>query len=202
MRVTGSVAAVIAAVRDEVGAEVEKLERQTLQQLARLQAEATDESVSLPDREARLAAARREAQSRLARDQWQGTREMIEEREKWIERVVAAGHTKLGELETIAQRCADLLRLASDGIERLPGRNFEVVVAATDAAILDQRWCQTVAGEGSGRQLRTATDGTIPSGSCIVRTADGKVSFDNSFPARAERFQSAWRAALGEIYES
>jgi vacuolar-type H+-ATPase subunit E/Vma4 len=196
------VAAVIAALRDDVGAEVEKLERQTLQQLARLQAEEAGESLSVPDREARLAAAAREAQSRLAREEWQGAREVLEEREKWIDRIVAAGRTTLSALEAIGQRRADLVRLARDGLDRLPGQSFEVVVSAADAAILDQSWCQEVAGDGSKRQVRLVIDGAIPNSSCIVRTADGKVSFDNTFPARAERFQSAWRAALGEIYES
>ena len=202
MRTFGSVAAVIAAVQDEVGAEVESLERKTRQQLARMEAEAATESVSIPDRESRLAAAVREAQHRLAREEWQGAREAIEEREEWIERVVSAGRAKLAELETIGERRAGLLRLARDCLERLPGQNFEILLCAADAAILDPGWHQEVGLDGRERQVRITTDINVADGGCIVRTADGKVSFDNTFAARAERFQSAWRAALGAIYES
>lgn len=202
MRILGSVAAVVAAVRDDVGAEIEKLERDTRQQLAHLQAQEASDLVRIPDRDARLAAAGREAQSRLAREEWQGTREALEEREKWIERVVAAGRQSLGEHQAIGPRRACLARLARDGLERLPGESFEIVVSAADAAILDAAWCQEVIGDGTGRRLRVTADGTVLDGGCIVRTADGKVSFDNSFQARSERFQSAWRTALGEIYES
>jgi vacuolar-type H+-ATPase subunit E/Vma4 len=42
--------------------------------------------------------------------------------------------------------------------------------------------------------------GPVPGG-CIVRTSSGRASFDNTIAARAQRFQTAWRSALAEIYE-
>lgn len=202
MRILGSVAGVIAAIRDEVGGEIETIERHTRQELARIEAEEAADAVSLPDRDARLAAATREAQSRLAREEWQASREAIEAREQWIDRVAAAGRARLTELEAVGERRARLLRLARDGLERLPGESFEIVLAAADAAMLDPSWGDEAAVDGAQRQVRIATDEHVQQGSCMVRTADGKVSFDNTFAARADRFQSAWRAALGEIYES
>lgn len=201
MRTLGSIAAVAAAVRDDVQAESERLERDVAQQLARLAQEEAADVVTVPEREPRLAAARREARGRLAREEWQGAREALEERERWIERVVVAGQRTLAEPEELGQRRAWLARLARDGLERLPGDRFEVVVAAADAAILDAAWCREVASSDACQVRVVATEPT-PRGGCVVRTADGKVAFDNSIEARSQRFQSAWRSALGELYES
>ncbi|MBP1688553.1 MAG: hypothetical protein H6Q33_4696, partial [Deltaproteobacteria bacterium] len=68
MRTLGSIAAVAAAVRDDVQAESERLERDVAQQLARLAQEEAADVVTVPEREPRLAAARREARGRLARE--------------------------------------------------------------------------------------------------------------------------------------
>lgn len=199
MKIYGSVASVIAAVHDEATAQIEALDQEVAVQLERLRLDEASEPAGGSDREARLAAARREARERLAREDWRDARAALEEREGWIGRVVEQARQHLTEpLSARAQR-SYLAQLVREALQRLPGDSFTVTVSAADAALLDDGWCRDLAA-GAGKQaLRVVVDPAV-AGGCIVGTADGKASFDNTFPARARRFEAVWRAALGALY--
>jgi vacuolar-type H+-ATPase subunit E/Vma4 len=201
MKLLGSVASVVAAVREEATAEVEKLEREVGAELRRLEQEAARRPPALADRNERLAAARREARERLAREDWEDSRTALEERERWIQQVVAEGRRRLAEPMSAERQRALLTRLAAEALERLPGDRFEVVACAADAALMDEEWCREVASAAGKLQLCAVAAEEI-AGGCIVRTADRKIAFDNTFDARARRLESAWRAALGSSYET
>ncbi|HUJ13252.1 MAG TPA: hypothetical protein VL284_05605 [Thermoanaerobaculia bacterium] len=92
MQTVGSVASIIAAIREDCAAEVERLDRSIAEQVEALRKEQETTSVAVADRESRLAAARRENQERVAQQEWEGRRAEIEQREAWIARVVAKAH--------------------------------------------------------------------------------------------------------------
>lgn len=89
MQTFGSPASVVAAIREEAEAEVERIEEATASALSSLREEAASTSVAIEDREERLAAARRTNEERVAMQEWEGRRAAIEQREAWIGRVVA-----------------------------------------------------------------------------------------------------------------
>ena len=86
MRSLGSVASIVAAIREDAAAEVERIEESAAAEIASI----CVPDVSIADREERLALARRMNEERLARQEWEGRRAVIEQREEWIQRVVAA----------------------------------------------------------------------------------------------------------------
>jgi vacuolar-type H+-ATPase subunit E/Vma4 len=198
MRSLGSAAAVIAAARDDADAEVERIEREAQAALARLAEEAAADPAALPDREVRITAARREARELTAQEDLRDAREALTAREAWLGRAVSEGQRRLAELRPPAERRADLARLAREGLDRLPEGPVEIAVAPADAALCDEGFAREIA---AGRALRVVPDEGVARGGVVVRSADGKVSFDNGFEARARRFESIWRAALGAIYE-
>lgn len=89
MQTFGSAASVIAAIREDAAAEVERLEALTASELASIRREAETADVAVPDRETRLTAARHRNEERLAQQEWEGRRAVIEQREAWIARVIA-----------------------------------------------------------------------------------------------------------------
>lgn len=148
----GSAESVIAAIRDEATAEVERVERAAS---AEIDALAVIEPFAIADREQRLAAARREARERLAQEEWQGRRAMIEQREQWITRVIARGREILSK--------SDIQPLIDNAIAHLPPVPCEitrppcggVIVTAGDVAFdnsfdarshrLEREWRKAIA---------------------------------------------------------
>jgi vacuolar-type H+-ATPase subunit E/Vma4 len=198
VKALGSPAAVVAALRDDADAEVELIERETQASLARLAAEEAAEPPVLPERELRLAAAHRRAREQLAQEDVLDAREALEGREAWLARAVAAGQRAIEEPAPAPQRRAELGRLAREGLDRLAGEAIDVLVAPADAALLDDAWARDLA---PGRAVRVVASTELAHGGCLVRSADGKVTFDNTLPARARRFEAAWRSALGALYQ-
>jgi vacuolar-type H+-ATPase subunit E/Vma4 len=194
MKAMGSVGAVLAAVREEVAAEAERLERGADEEIERLRA-APAGPAAAPESDDRIALARREARERLLREDWEDARAALEAREKWVRVAVALGKRRLLEPEPLEVRRALLLRLAKDALARLPGASFEIAVSPADAPLLDERW-RAALGAGEVRVAEAPLDG-----GCVVRTADGRMAVDHGFEARATLLESAWRAALGRLYE-
>lgn len=199
MKPLGSVQAVVAAIREEAAAELEMLGQKTQAELDRIRAEEARDVVTVPDGESRLAAARQQARARLADQDWQDAREAFAERERWMARVVAQARQQLAEADTPDRRRTVLAALAREGLERLPAGPCDIVVSVGDATLLDSTWSQTLAATTGRANLRVIA-GPVEGG-CLARTLDGRASFDNSYAARAKRFESAWRAALAALYE-
>ena len=199
MKPLGSVAAVIAAIREDATAEAEAVEVRAQSEGERIRTLETSDVVTLPDRESRLAAARQHAQSRLAQEDWEDTRDAVADREEWLARAVELGQTYLAEREDDQSRRDRLAAWAREGLSRLPGRVCEVVVSEADATALGSEWPCDVA-HAAGRDEVKIVEGPLDGG-CILRTPDGRASFDNTYAARTRRFQAAWRSALAQLYE-
>lgn len=110
MQSFGSVASVVAAIREDAAAEVERVEQTMTGEIAAVDADAASASVTIADREQRVAAAHRAVAESLAQQEWDGRRALIEQREAWIARVVAA-----------AQGKCDADALAREALERVGG---------------------------------------------------------------------------------
>jgi vacuolar-type H+-ATPase subunit E/Vma4 len=186
------------AVREEASREVERLLRDTNEEIVRLRAEAQSADVMPPDRPARLAAARREVSAQLAREDWEDRRAALEERERWTERAIRLARERLDGDREIAPRRELLLALAVEAAERLPAGAVEIAVSASDASIADDAFVEELVRRA--RRPVARARGDLPQSGCVVSTPGGKVRFDNSLEARARRFEPLWRAALTEIY--
>jgi vacuolar-type H+-ATPase subunit E/Vma4 len=198
VRLAGSAASVIETLRDEAGAEIDALERSVEEEIGRLRASAQEELPPDAGAEALLLAARREAAQRLAREDLADRRGVLEEREHWIERVTALGKEQLARAGDTAQRRELLATLAREALASLPGDSFRISVLPSDAPLLDEGWRRSVA--GPSRRLAISSENLPAGGGCLVCTEDGRVSFDNSFAARARRFETAWRARLARVF--
>ena len=94
MQTLGSPASVVASIREEAEAEVERIQETAAAELATIRAEAASASVAVADRETRLAAARRETEERIAKQEWEGRRAVMQQREEWMQRVMAAARER------------------------------------------------------------------------------------------------------------
>lgn len=121
MQTLGSPASLIAAIREEAAAEAERIQESTAHELASIRAEGAASDVAIADREARIAAARRQNEERVAKQEWEARRAVIEQREAWIGRVVAAARERWSELDP-----ARLAALVDEARSHLPEGAFEV----------------------------------------------------------------------------
>jgi vacuolar-type H+-ATPase subunit E/Vma4 len=198
MKALGSIAALVAAIRDEAAADAEAIAARADEAVARITADAScppPTGTGAPT----LAVARDRARIRVAQEDWQDARDAVAQREDWIQRAITLGAAQVrGRREPAATR-AILAALAREAMARLPAGPVEIVVADGDAPLLDRAWRAEVSGPGNPDRITIAT-GAIDGG-CLARSADGRASFDNTFDARAERLQAAWRAELADLYD-
>jgi vacuolar-type H+-ATPase subunit E/Vma4 len=197
MKGLGSVAAVVAAILEDADAEVEAIDRDAAASIAALPA-LPREDTGLEDAAA-IAAARERARIAVAHEDWEDARAALSDREAWIGRAVEAGRGRLRALDTAAARRNHLAALAREAIERLPAGPLEIVVSEADAPLLDADWKRGALRPDDAARVSIAVDGV--DGGLVVRTADGRVQYDNTWTARAERLQPVWRSALAELYE-
>jgi vacuolar-type H+-ATPase subunit E/Vma4 len=198
MKVLGSVAAVVAAIREDAAVEVDAIARQADADIARLRAEDAARPLTFAEGEMQLATARDSARARVAHEDWLDSRTAIDEREAWFAHVVALGQQRLG-LGGDEHQKQRLARLVRESLGRLQSPAVDIVVSAADAPLLDEAW-QLELRRAHRLDTLTITSGPIDGG-CLVRTIDGRASYDNTFPARADRFCTAWRAAMAELYD-
>lgn len=191
MHTLGSVASVIAAIREDAAAEVERIEESAAAECTQRRADAAAATIAIADRAERLADARRRAATVLAEAEWSGRRAVIEQREAWIRDVVA---------NAIGRAAADpdsLAALAREALANLPALPCEIHVAAGDEQLAGEAWCAVLA-EATGKPAVTRGDASPIAGGCIATCGD--VTFDNSFEARARRAEPQWRASLSKLY--
>lgn len=182
MQGVGSVASIVAAIREDAQAEVDRIDDTTAKEIETIRAEGAAASVAISDREARLAAARAEADERIARQEWDARRRVLEQRETWVDRVTAAARNSWQ-----VDR-AQLTALIREALQTIDAAEVEIAVAERDRPLVDVKKL--------GRKVRL-TNADIDGG-CIV--TGGNLVFDNSFEARARRLEPAWRKALSEVY--
>jgi vacuolar-type H+-ATPase subunit E/Vma4 len=198
MKALGSVAAVMAAVREDAQADVDAIEREAAEMVSRINAQ----SPAPPDNAPAIAAARERARTRLAQEDWEDTRAALADREAWIAEAAALGRERMRNARSDDRACEArrdaLARLAAEGIARLPAGPVVIVVTADDAALLDAGWRARI---GRGDPASFEIVSRAIGGGCIVQSADGRAVFDNTYDARIERLQARWRSILFDIYE-
>lgn len=131
MQTLGSPASVVAAIREEGDAEVERIQETAAAELATTAAEAASVNVAIVDREERLASARRLNEERVARQEWEGRRAVMQQRETWIERVVARAQEGWG---TSSAEALDAL--VREARSRLPDGECEVIESPRGGCIV------------------------------------------------------------------
>jgi vacuolar-type H+-ATPase subunit E/Vma4 len=189
MHVVGSVDAVMATIRAEADAEVERLRTRADEEIARLRNLPPETDAG--DRESRLIAARKHNDELAAQMDWEERRRVIEQRETWIERVIARADELLRSA-TVDQRKESLAGLAREALQRVRGEQIELRVAAHDRSLVDDAWCREIApGSSVGENAPIR-------GGCLVRS--GALVFDNTFEERAKRLEPVWRKALAGMY--
>jgi vacuolar-type H+-ATPase subunit E/Vma4 len=170
----------VAAIREDADAEVQRIEETTAKELAAIRDEGSGVSVAIPDREERLTMERRANDERLAKQEWEGRRAAIERREEWMQRVVAKAREQWP-----CGNAARLDALVREARSRMPRGACEIGVCARDRDLVDVADANVV---------------TAPiAGGCVVTSGD--VSFDNSFEARSRRLEPEWRSALSGMYK-
>lgn len=199
MRALGSIDSVVVAIQEDARAEVERIVSEAAPAIARLREEDARLPVVVSDADVRVAAARRGARERLAEQDWGDRQAALTAREAWIARVVAEGQRRLGAMGQGLRR-QELLRLASEAVARISGDSAELLVPAADAALADEAF-RAELGAASGKAITVTAVTDLPGGGCIARSADGRTSYDNTYTARARRFESYWRLALGELFD-
>lgn len=131
MQSLGSPASVVAAIREDGEAEVERIQEAAAAELRRIATEGASMSVAVDDREERLATARRRNEERVARQEWEGRRAVMEQRETWIQRVVAKAQE--GWHASSAEALDALVREARS---RLPDGQCEVIASPRGGCIV------------------------------------------------------------------
>lgn len=131
MQTLGSPASVVAAIREDCEADIERIQTTTAAELEAIRAEAASMSVAIADREPRLAAARREREERIARQEWEGRRGIIQQRERWIQDVMAAAQRQW----TVTSGEA-LEALVREARSRLPDGECDVVVSPRGGCVV------------------------------------------------------------------
>jgi vacuolar-type H+-ATPase subunit E/Vma4 len=189
---------VVAAIREDAAVEVDAIARQADADIARLRADAAARPLAFLEGETQLAAARANARAQLAHEDWLDSRAAIDEREAWFARVVTLGQQRLGLGGDGSQR-ERLARLVEESLGRLHAPAIDIVVSDGDGRLLNEAW-QLEFQKAHRLETLTISAGAIDGG-CLVRTIDGRASYDNTFQARADRFRTAWRAAIAELYE-
>lgn len=191
MKPAGSAASVLATLRDDAQAEIERIEQEAEAAVSKA---ARDEAGTAEpaDRADRLAAAARQRRDRLAREDWEDRRVALRLREEWIGQVIEEGRKLLEEPGDLSRRRALLRTLADEALRRLPpGDRCTISVAARDGELLDADFLGERLARGPPAPIR---------GGCIVRAANLVV--DNSLEERERRFEAEWRAALAKAYGS
>jgi len=191
----GSAASVAAAIREDAAAEAERIDQSAATEIAALKTEAATADVSIADRERQIAAARREADERVAQQEWQGRRAFIEAREAWIAEIIAAAQQRWSS-GSREERIARLTALATEALERVAGDDCVLTIGLADADIGGDAWAAALASACGKRRVRIAT-GAIAAG-CIASA--GNLAFDNSVESRARRLEPEWRNALAAMF--
>jgi vacuolar-type H+-ATPase subunit E/Vma4 len=195
----GSIEAVVLAVQEDAKADVEKIERDLATTIARLREEDAALPVVVPDANARIAAARRQGRDRIAAEDWADRQAALSNRETWIQRVTAEGERKLRALDPAVLR-ADLVDLVREALDRMPNQPLELLVPAEQIDLAEPILGDPTLAAPGKVVTRVGVTSEVTSG-CIVQSADGRIRYDNSYGIRARRFEVAWRARLGELYE-
>jgi vacuolar-type H+-ATPase subunit E/Vma4 len=196
MKTLGSVAAVVAAIREEANAEVDRMEREAAVEMAAL-GRTRPTAGPDPESDPRVVAARARARDEDSREEWNTGLQDLEDRERWMNKVVAVGRQVFADLSDPAAVKRLTAALVDEAAARLPSGACVLVVPEGAARHLDEPWCVQMSTR-IGRQLSLEA-GPLTAG-CVVRLADRPMAYDNTLEARERRTEVEWRAALARRY--
>ena len=120
-------------------------------------------------------------------------------REQALDKVFAAAHEKLAAMPTNAELLAELCVKAVDA---MAGDRFLVALSKRDqasASAVCRMACEKLAQRGRKVELRPDETPADNIGGAVVRRADGRMLFDNSFDARLARARSELRSQVAQI---
>jgi vacuolar-type H+-ATPase subunit E/Vma4 len=196
----GSIEAVVAAIQEDVRAEIERIDADAAAQIAAMREADAIQPIVVADAETRRATARRRVRDRIGAEDWADRQAALTARERWMSRVVEEALRRLAALEPEA-RARDLATLACEAIRRLPDGPCELLLSTEDAALADEAWRAGVAA-ACGREVQVNVERAgFESGGCVAQVPGGRIRFDNTYAARMRRAETRWRAALGEIFD-
>jgi len=202
VRTLGSVDALVAAIRDEADSAIEARRQASDGELEGLEVApgGRDPRRDDDERRTRLAIAHRVVRERRARDEWLGGKELLEARERWVDGVVREARRRIRDMPPTARPVA-LARLAEEAFRRLPGDHGVVRLAPGDADSIDTDWASRVAARAGKSHVDIQADESVAAGGCLVTTANGAMTFDNTLEARSKRFEAEWRALLAALFD-
>ena len=130
MPLSGSAESVVAAIRDDAAAEVERIEKAAADEIAAQRSTIERVPAVAADRDQRLTTARRLVAEALAQAEWEARRTFIEQREQWIESVVRRGREILKGTPPEA-----MARMREEALAAVGNRQAEVTAASSGGCI-------------------------------------------------------------------
>jgi len=201
----GSAKSLIEEIRrqaeDEVGAILgaARNERKAILKKARKSAdEAESERLDRAEREAALIRRKIESGVELEKQ-----RNWLAAREKVIQECMERLKEKFATFRKSPAYRETLMAWIKEGAEAVGEANMVIVAGPVEKKLLDRNVLKTIAAkmetaEAPVLSLLTAEDDTA-GGGVMIRSDDGRITFDNRFAARLKRYESEIRQAVGEM---
>lgn len=179
----------------------DRARRRAEREARRIVREAEEEAQE--DRQKTLEAARqraeRQARSLLATLDQEVQRDLLEQRQAQLDRLFDAARERLADRESYHYP-AVLAHLAAEAIEAMGAEQVVVELAEEDAGLATEQWLERVR-EGAGREvdIEVADEPAPIEGGVVVRSADGRLCYDNSFEARLRRLRPRLRHQIAAM---
>jgi vacuolar-type H+-ATPase subunit E/Vma4 len=127
-------------------------------------------------------------------------RRKLRAREEVLRESFTAAAAELGRVQGEAYR-ESAARLAAEGLRAMPGDNFVLKasgLADSEGAAIATRVGAALRAEGRAVQLRFQADAALPRG-VVIESADGRLRWDNTYPARLERMKDELRRKAAQV---
>lgn len=186
------------AILAQAEAEAKKIREDAEATAQRINSEAEQEAATQRERAAMAEAARaeRENASTLAAAHLKARRRILEAREELIDRVFAEATTRLESFRTDSLYPRILINLVDEAISALEGDSFTVSVMPEDYDMAARALNSTSL---RGKRTEVHADEQIRGGGCIVRQADGRSFYDNTFASIIQRHHLRLRTMVAEV---
>ncbi len=186
--------AILAQAREEARKITEDAEAGAL----RIKSEAERDAAAQSEKAATAETARaeRENASELAAAHVAARRRILEAREELIDRVFAEVSARLDAVRKDSSYPRILRDLLNEGISALEGDSFIVSVAADDLGLAKLALTSLSV---NGKRTEARTDEQIRGGGCVIRQANGRCVYDNTFAAIIARHRPHLRAIVADV---
>lgn len=127
-------------------------------------------------------------------------RSKLRAREEVLREAFVRAAEEFGRVQGDAYR-ESAARLAAEGLRAMPGDSFIVKASGlseTDGAAVASRAAAALRSEGRAVQVRFQLDSALPHG-VMIEASDGRLRWDNTFPARIERMKEELRRKAARV---